>query len=758
VREAGASALVAASLFAGGVALQAAAARPAGVAPAVLTVALAVALGRGAGRLLAACAAGLLVGALSLTGGSSLDPSRSVEALGTVCSPWMPGLWGPSARLCVERLRQGSEVILGGGPLGLLLAPNVSPPVPGSRIRVRGSLRRAAGYADEVEIPPGPWRLRVKSDRLLARLDAPGPLGRLSDALRRKIRSVFGARGRRRHPGTRLARALALGEGGALPEDWRRALRRCGLSHLVAVSGLHVSLVAGLAALLTAFLPRGGRFAATAAAVVVYLLAVGPGPGILRASSMTLVALAGLIVGRAPLARRGFALTVVALVLRSPGIVLEPGFELSFAAAGGLLGWAPRWTEKLSGRLPRPLAAALAATLAAQTATLPVAVKTFGRFPFAAPLFNLVAVPWAAAALSGSLLWLLAALIGPAALADRTLPLLDLAASPLRALSALPPSAPVCWPWPGGVPAGLVAAAWLAALVEGGGWRRAAWAGALVVVVTGHGGPPPEGGFEAVFADVGQGDSALLVHRGAAVVVDGGGRRGFDVGGRVLRPLLARRGVFAVSAVVVSHSDTDHCLGLLDLASSVPVLEVWAPEAIAGTPCVRKLAGRTARGLTRRLLRGDRFRHGGFSFHVLHPGRGRPGADDNSESLVLAVEAGGRRLLFTGDLDAAAEAFLVARDRAGLAADVLKVAHHGSATSSSSPFLAAVGPRLAVVSAGVGNPYGHPSALVLARLRHAGSRILRTDRDGEVDLVWGRGRPWRIALPGSPRSVPPGAR
>ncbi len=748
-----ASALLAASLFAGGVAFELLASRPAGVGPAVALVALGFAPGRAWGRWLAALAAGLLLGAVGRVRGPVPDPSRTVEVLGTVCSPWRSGSWGPTAQLCVERVRQGCTVRRGGAPLGLLLARGVREPPFGSRVRVRGVLRRAPGYDNEVRIGPGRWRIRVKSELLLERVRGPGPIDALSDRVRQRVRSVFESHGRRRHPGTALARALLLGEAGALPEAWRRALRRCGLAHLVAVSGLHVSLVAGMAALLGSFLSRGARTVGSAAAVSAYVLLVGPAPGILRASLMSLFALGGLLAGRAPIARRGLALTLVALLVLAPERLLEPGFELSFAAAAGLLGWAPRWAEKLAERLPRPVALASAATLAAQTATLPIAAAVFGGFPFAAPLFNLVAVPWAALALGASWLWLLGALVAPAAWANRALTILDLVATPVRALAALPPTVPVTWPWPGGAAAGLLAAGWLAAVVEGGPWRRAAWWVALVVVAGGHGGPPPGATFEAVFVDVGQGDAAILRHRGTTIVVDGGGRRGFDVGGRVLRPLLARRGVFAVSAVVVSHTDTDHCLGLVDLAAATPVEQVWAPAAIADSQCVRQLAAGSLRGLTRRLVRGDRFTAGGFDFRVLHPGPERAGRSDNSESLVLRVEALGKRLLFTGDLDSAGESRVLGSERQELAAAVLKVGHHGSASSSGMPFLAAVGPRLAVVSAGVDNPYGHPSELVLSRLRRLGVHVLRTDRDGEIDLVWGRTGPWRISLPGSPRST-----
>jgi competence protein ComEC len=157
----------------------------------------------------------------------------------------------------------------------------------------------------------------------------------------------------------------------------------------------------------------------------------------------------------------------------------------------------------------------------------------------------------------------------------------------------------------------------------------------------------------------------------------------------------------------------------------------------------------------RRLAAGERMSRAGFALEALHPGAGSTPAGDNSASLVLAVSAGGRRLLFAADLDGAGEMELVRRARDRLPADLLKVAHHGSATSSTSAFLAAVRPRLAVVSAGSNNPFGHPAPAALERLAARGIRVLRTDRDGEVALSWRRAGPWRLRLPGSPRAVPP---
>jgi len=141
-------------------------------------------------------------------------------------------------------------------------------------------------------------------------------------------------------------------------------------------------------------------------------------------------------------------------------------------------------------------------------------------------------------------------------------------------------------------------------------------------------------------------------------------------------------------------------------------------------------------------------------FEVWHPDAAAPAAAGNAESLVLAVELGGRRFLFSGDIASAEETRLAARAAAEPAA-VLKVAHHGAAGSSAAAFVAPLRPRLAVVSVGGRNSYGHPAPAALARLAAGGARLLRTDRDGEVALVRRGAGPWRLELPGSPRRIRP---
>jgi competence protein ComEC len=276
---------------------------------------------------------------------------------------------------------------------------------------------------------------------------------------------------------------------------------------------------------------------------------------------------------------------------------------------------------------------------------------------------------------------------------------------------------------------------------------------ALASLLVQGAGPSPLPLAEVVFLDVGQGDAAIVRTPQLTVLIDGGGLVGHDLGATALRPALARRGVSRLDVALLSHSDRDHCQGLLDLAAVVPIGELWSSAGQLADGCGRRLAGRLG-GRTRALAAGTRIARGGVVFTVLHPPAQAAPRPANAESLVVAVELAGRRFIFPGDLGAAEEAALAGRSR-GLRGAVLKVAHHGAAGSSSPAWLDAIRPRLAVVSAGARNGYGHPAAATLGRLVGRGAVVLRTDRDGEVALVRPPRGPWRLELPGAPRRVAP---
>lgn len=239
---------------------------------------------------------------------------------------------------------------------------------------------------------------------------------------------------------------------------------------------------------------------------------------------------------------------------------------------------------------------------------------------------------------------------------------------------------------------------------------------------------PPEGELAVHFLDVGQGDAALLLHEDARILIDTGDHRGSEV-----VTALRRLGVDRLDLVIVSHPHADH-LGQFDrVLAAVAVDEVWWSGSVTTTRTFERAidALESSTAAYEEPRAGDRARFGPVEVEVLHPRPGGSLRDLHDAMLVVRVTHGDVRFLFTGDAEAAVEARLLA-DPAGVRADVLKVGHHGSRTSTTRAFLDAVSPSIAVYSAGAGNRYGHPHDEVVARIEAAGIELLGTDRVGTV--------------------------
>jgi len=728
----------------------------------LLLAMLGAALGRRWGWCVCAVAVGLLNVQLQppVDGpGEGFAVGRPVVLWGRVEShPVCEPREGCRLRLVVERLKQGILEERAGFPLWVALPPELVPPVFGSRLRVRGYLRRRGADGNEPPSKAGSWRLRLKSKRFLVVEKEAPPWWKAVDEVRGRLAvALWSGGGGKAAP---LVGALVLGDRSRLPKAWRQALKRCGLAHLLAVSGLHVASVALLAFVPGLPWPLRLRCLLAAVLVLAYVLLLGPRPSLLRAAAMAVLALLALALERPPQAANALACGVSALILWQPSLVDDLGFQLSATATVGILMLTPRWELHLRW-LPRWLRRPLAASLAAQLITLPLLWPLEGGLHPLAPLFGLVALPWLALFLALSFAWLAAALLAPV-LAPGVMSLLDLLATPVEALAALPSSPwfllpvhpPAAFPWLLLALALLLTRCWPEEMKMGWGavfggsmaltllaLTLLALALALAVIGTEMGwrgvADSENPGVEVLMLDVGQGDALVLRDGEEALLIDGGGWPAGDFGGRRLVPVLAAAGVDRLRAVVLTHPDLDHCGGLVDVARYLVVEEVWSTPFAGRSPCGGELV--TSPGTRwRRLWRGDGLSIGRFRLRVLHPGAAAPRRGEkvggNGRSLVLMAEVFGHRLLFTGDIEAAAELHIRRRFGGRLAADVLKVAHHGSRSSTTPAFLRAVAPRLALVSVGANNPYGHPTAEVLGRLRKAGVQVLRTDLHGMVRL------------------------
>ena len=572
-----------------------------------------------------------------------------------------------------------------------------------------------------------------------------------------------------------LARGFVLGEDEGVDAATEEAFRRSGLLHLLAVSGENVTLLALLgSALLGGFrIPLRERLFWLLGLIAVYVPLAGAGPSIQRAAVMGAAGLVATLAGRRSSRLFALVLALGVTLAVDPGIAADVGWQLSFAAVLGILLLASPLREALAARLGRDgwrraLAEGVAVTVAATLATAPLVAYHFETLSTTTLAANVLALPAVAPAM-----WL-----GMLAAAAAQLPGVPL--EPLNGLDALllayiAQVASWCAA-PGwaevhlrlGV-TGLVAAyvglaATVLATLRIGRWRRltaarrapaiavcnplgdkqrslgpagpralaasvAAALGALAAVAVlwqpgGGSEPVPRGGLRVSVLDVGQGDAILLQPARAAAVLVDGGPPGDDLAAK-----LDDAGVGALGAAVISHDEADHAGGVEELFGQLPIARLayarLRPAAIA--------AARAAGAMPIRVAAGTELRSGALHLQILWPpaellSQPLAGADPNTQALVILV----RWRRFTMLLTADAEAEAVPLDPGPV--DVLKVAHHGSDDAGLGALLERLRPRLAVISVGAGNPFGHPTAATLATLAAHGVRTLRTDLAGTVRI------------------------
>ncbi|HEX5094299.1 MAG TPA: DNA internalization-related competence protein ComEC/Rec2 [Burkholderiales bacterium] len=608
---------------------------------------------------------------------------------------------------------------------------------PGERWRFTLRLRRPHGHLNPHGFDYEAWLLEagVGATGYVRDEDPPVWLGRraaLSDriaqareAVRERFLAVLGDT-----PAAGILVALAVGDQRAVSDEEWRLFARTGVTHLMSISGLHVTLISGLFAWLVAgfwrrvprlalALParKAGAAAAIAAALGYALLAGFAVPAQRTFFMVSVVALA-LWSGRIASPARTLALALAVVTALDPWAVLQPGFWLSFGAVALIFyvsdGWSapePAWRQWL--RVQWAITAGLA----------PAALFLFSQVSVAGPLANALAIP------------LVSAVITPLALAAAALPvdaLLQVAEWLVQGLlvylewcAALPGAfwqqhAPPLW----ATLLALAGVAWL--LLPRGFSGRAAGLALMAPALLLPAPAPPEGEAWVTVLDVGQGLAVLVRTAGHALLYDAGPAFGaVDSGERIVAPALVALGVQRLDALVLSHDDRDHVGGAVALLEryDVPVLRHSLPthDPLLGLALA-----------PRRCLRGEAWDWDGVRFEFLHPPPGAEAARRNDRSCVLRVAAAGRAMLLTGDIERGAERALA---RAGLApAEAVLVPHHGSRSSSSPEFLAALRPRIAVAAVGYRNRFGHPAPAVAERYAQSGAALLRTDRDGAVTV------------------------
>jgi competence protein ComEC len=710
------------------------------LAAALAAVVVSVALDDERRRLVALAAAlaagGLWWGSVRL---DALDRSVLVPRIGEA-GPAVVEITGPARRTPFRirvpgRVRTFRRIAL--REAVLLELPLGRAPPQGALIESVVELRSPRGPSDGFDERTF---LKRRGVHVVARGRSWRPVGRrggisgFADRVRRELAGSIapGLTGERRA----VLVGLVLGEEEGLSEELRDRFRSSGLYHLLAVSGQNVAFVAG-GVLLAAWLLGISRLAAEVAAlgsIGAYVLAVGWQPSVVRAGVAGALASLAWLASR-PRDRWYFLLLGAALLMGwNPYSLLEPGFQLSFAAVAAIFVAVPRLEGVLEGYpVPRTLAGVVAVSGACGLATAPILLLQFGSVPVYSILSNALAA--AAVAPCFGLALLTAAL-------DHLLPQAALGAAWVNGWLAayIAACARIVGGLPGAEVSSVVALA-LAAIVgclvvvaaRLPAWRRpglAVVAGVAAVILVGwklqpDSALPPPAGFRLTALDVGQGDSLLLQVREGAVLVDQGPPEA------EVDDQLHRLGIRRLALVVLTHPQRDHVGGAAEVLEGVdvdrvldPAIPTESPEEAAALAAARK------RNVPVLLARaGTVFRLGGLRLKILWPdGPGTPGEDPNLRATVILATYGKVDALLTADAESP-----VTLPLRPPAVEIFKVAHHGSADDGLARLLQQTKPRVAIVSCGRDNDYGHPTPSTIATLNEAPQlEVFRTDLDGRV--------------------------
>lgn len=616
----------------------------------------------------------------------------------------------------------------------------------GARVRMIAKLRPSMPFRNPSPHPRAPMVMPAQGSAWLPGTDAAtvidhGLIARMLDRMRTHVRVALDGTLPVRTAG--MARALVLGDAAATSDEDLRTVRGSGLTHVLAVSGLHVTILAGI---LVGFVHRVLLWLPLAARVEVRRIACAVGvPLALGVAAFTGGAASGwraavtaalgwalVACGWRPAPGPVAAFAVIVLGALRPHEAAQPGFLLSVVATAAILSM-PRVAEQT---LRAWLVAALSLSWRTTVATAPIVLWCFGAVPLIGIAANVLLVP------VGSLLLVLAAVHACIASA---VPFAAGLSGPLFAtvsdafvngcavFARFGPDHP--WP-PLDLWQGIVVAFAAAALLFAEAWKpRVAVALCATVVVIGLEArlrhvEQPHDKLRVTFLDVGQGDSALIdLPDGKLMLIDAGGNPGggADPGQQAIVPLLQARRRDRVDIAVLTHPHPDHYGGFAAVLDAVVVGEIWDSGQADAEAEIEPSSSATAQLLADARARRVRVRGpSDLCGHPLHAGEARirvlapcptydSGHDPNDNSLVVRIDYAARSFLFAGDAEQHEEGVLLAGGTP-LRADVLKVGHHGSRTSTAAPFLAAVAPRLAVISAGAANRFGHPHAEVIERL------------------------------------------
>jgi competence protein ComEC len=562
--------------------------------------------------------------------------------------------------------------------------------------------------------------------------------------------------------GGALLKTMLLGHKWLLPSEVRRDFQRTGLSHLLAVSGLHVGFIIAMLTGLTRLLhlTKKQSFVFQMAMLCLYCMIVGAAPSVVRASVMAALILGSRVVGRQSDMLNNLFMAALVILLFRPLDLFEVGFQLSFGAVIGIIMFI-RHFENWLKFLPRWMASGLSVTLSAQLGVWPVIAHYFNTFSAISIVANLFLVPLAGMTVMLGFILMVGGMVIPP-LGSLLAPVVEVMCTLLLNGNVIFAALP--WAFIRVVSPSLLFLACYYLSIWILSQDRPGWINhpllcfkgmTIVLLLAGILAPALKNDLEVVFLDVGQGDCIYIrTPDEKHILIDGGGKSSsytgsFDVGQDVVVPFLLKNGIGHLDLVVMSHAHDDHIGGL------VPVLENITVKAFMEYPPGEENENyvRLKRLVSEKGIQSI-YAHAGLSYRigryvwmdVIYPEQygAKLGAffdrGDNNRSLVLLLRYKDASILFTGDIEADVEEYL--SSDWDFKVDILKVAHHGSNTSSTDVWLDAIKPKLAVIQVGK-NSFGHPNSEVLQRLEGKDIKVLRNDCHGAVVASYIKGE-WRI--------------
>ena len=544
-----------------------------------------------------------------------------------------------------------------------------------------------------------------------------------------------------------LEQGILLGDTSDIESDIKDDFRECNLSHMLAVSGAHLSyLVLGINTVLSkkSFGIRRRKILSIMF-ILIFMVIVNMSPSVVRAGISTIIAIFATLIYRKQDTYTTISIALLLTLLNNPFAIFDVGLQLSYLATLSIIIFYSKFTQKqFNNKVKKYLYESAILTFSANILILPITIYEFNTIPINSIISNLLAGPLLGICIILGMFTVIISIV--------CFPVSKLIAFPLQIIlkilikiieliSKIPfGNYTVKTPWFIVV---FLTYAIIATLIYNK--KRITKILTMItliifIVMQVCAFINIDGKLKIYFIDVGQGDSMLVkTVRGKNILIDGGGSKDpdYDIGEKILVPYLLDRRIKTLDYVIISHFDEDHATGVAQILGKIDVSSIILTRQLEENDIYRHILS-IAKEKKIKLIyvkEGDVLKIGGIKISIIHPeNKLMINNPMNNNSIVCKVEYNSFSMLLTGDIEMEAEE-LILRKNINLKADVLKVAHHGSKTSTTGEFLKAINPKVALIGVGKNNNFGHPSNEVIQRLKENGTRIYRTDENGEISIT-----------------------